>query len=102
GELTFAEKWKNAEWMWASALVVYNNVPGGAFGMDLSNASGSIPCISISQSEAEAIREASTEQTASNGTQYHVGSLVILQDPVSVSYNSAYYTMSSFSSWGPT
>lgn len=102
GELTFAEKWKNAEWMWASALVVYNKVPGGAFGMDLSNASGSIPCISISQSEAEAIREASTEQTASNGTQYHVGSLVILQDPVSVSYNSAYYTMSSFSSWGPT
>ncbi len=59
GEINFSVKLDNAANANAAACIVYNNT-SGTFGMDLTDSSATIPCVSITQGDADAIRERST------------------------------------------
>ena len=100
GTLNFADKANNAMAQGAKAVIVYNNVPDGVFGMDLTGLFYDRPCVSISQQDADFIRSASAKQTSSAGLTYYTGKLTILGRETGFQANSEYYTMSDFSSWG--
>ena len=100
GTLNFADKANYAMALGAAAVIVYNNVPDGVFGMNLSGISYAKPCVSISQQDADTIRAASAEQTTAEGLTYYTGKMTILGVPTGFRGNSQYYTMSDFSSWG--
>ena len=94
GTLNFAVKANNAFSLGAAAVVVYNNEPG-LHGMDLSGLSYAAPVVSITQSDAAAIRAQSQDQ----GT--HLTGRMTVYGKMGVGLNgSEYYKMSSFSSWG--
>ena len=106
GSISFSEKANQGGSYGAAAVIVYNNTTG-TINMDLSDAQFDIPCVSITKADADMIRRASSyvepdysdpDQMDSVG--YYVGRLTITKDIDSVQYNSDYYTMSSFSSWG--
>ena len=103
GELNFASKLTNAEAAGAAACIIYNNVPGSAVGMDLSQSNASIPCVGITKTDADAIRAASTAVNDGDGNAlYYTGKMTIGHESgvnINVSEDCV-YTMSSFSSWG--
>ncbi len=99
GESSFYQKANTAVSLGAVAVIIYNNEPGG-FGMDLSGYRYSAPCVSIPQEYSDQIRADSTQQTTADGTTYYTGQVMIYGRPQSASFNSEYYTMSEFSSWG--
>ncbi len=80
----------------AIAVVIYNNQPG-TINMDLSDYSHSAPCVSITQADGAAIKAASTK--AEDGD-YYTGTMTVEETVGSGNFNSDYYTMSDFSSWG--
>ena len=65
--------------------------------MDLSSYWGSAPCVSISQADAEMIKNSSTKSEEGD---WYTGTLTVATGIDSVKYGSEYYTMSDFSSWG--
>ena len=94
GVLNFAEKANNALSRGAVAVIVYNN-EAGLHGMDLTGLYYAAPVIAITAEDAYAIRQMSQDR----GT-YLTGKLTVYgKMGVSLS-GSAYYKMSSFSSWG--
>lgn len=95
GENSFYEKHMNAEAAGAVAAVVYNNTDG-AIRMNLTGSTAVIPCVSIYQSDAEAIKAAS-EYDEATGT--YTGKLVVNAEETLIEAPDAYY-MSDFSSWG--
>ena len=99
GSLNFAVKANNAVALGAVAVIVYNN-QSDIFGMDLTGYYYTNPCVGISQADADAIRAASTERTTAGGLSYYTGKMTVIGKTVGINYNSEYYTMSDFSSWG--
>ena len=99
GEISFAEKGNFAASLGAAAVVIYNNADG-VLNMDLTDYTYTVPCVSILQSEGAAIKAASTQRTTSGGLTYYTGSMTVSGELGASNYNSEYYTMSVFSSWG--
>ncbi len=103
GELNFSQKLTNAANAGAAACVIYNNVPGAAVSMDLSQSYANIPCVGVTKADADAIRAASTAVKDGDGNAlYYTGNMTIgHKNGVSVNVSEdCVYTMSSFSSWG--
>ena len=103
GELNFSQKLTNAANAGAAACVIYNNVPGAAISMDLSQSYANIPCVGITQADADAIRASSAPRKDGDGNAlYYTGKMTIgHKTGVSVNLSEdCVYTMSSFSSWG--
>ena len=98
GELSFSEKGNNAAKLGAAAVIIYNN-DTGVLNMDLTDYQYTAPCVSILQADAAAIKAASTKKTADAGD-YYTGKLTVSSEMGVSDYNSEYYTMSEFSSWG--
>ena len=99
GTTSFFEKGNTAAELGAAAVVIYNNT-SGVINMDLSDYSYSAPCVSILQSDGAAVKAASTQQTTDAGLVYYTGKVTVSGQMGVSQYNSEYYTMSSFSSWG--
>lgn len=100
GETAFADKANAATACGAVATVVYNNQPG-TISMDLTSYTGSAPCVSITQQEGDMIRAASTPVTDENGAVLYYTGKITVSDTVGVAQSgNAYYTMSTFSSYG--
>ncbi len=100
GETAFADKLTAAEDAGAAACVVYNNEPGLPLNMDLSTSSAYIPCVMIAQSDADLIREASTAVSTEGAVAAYSGEMTITGKVASEVFDSEFYTMSTFSSWG--
>lgn len=100
GESNFWEKHTAAAKADAVACIVVNNEPG-SFGMDLSKTKETIPCISISQEDGNAIRAGATAVCggADGGVLYYTGTVTIDRRVISSS-GAKIYTMSDYSSWG--
>ena len=98
GEIAFSEKGNNAAALGAAAIVIYNN-DSGVINMDLTDYNYKAPCISILQADGAAVKAASTKHTTSTGA-YYTGTVTVTREMGATNYNSEYYTMSSFSSWG--
>lgn len=100
GTISFFEKANNAVAAGAIATIICNN-QAGSINMDLSDYIYTAPCVSITQEEASAIRAASTPvKDAEGNVLYYTGTMTISKEAGAVSTSSAYYTMSSFSSYG--
>lgn len=93
----------------AVAVLIYNNVPG-ALSMDLSEYWYEPPCVSLTQSDGQWMRdqgELHTEtievdnwgEIVTREIQYYTGELTVAQNVSTVIYDEP-YTMSDFSSWG--
>ncbi len=100
GGISFYEKAENAVANGAIATIVANN-QAGTINMDLSDYTQSAPCISILQSEGQYIMENSTPvEDESGNVLYYTGKITVEDQIGTVQYDSEYYTMSDFSSWG--
>ncbi len=100
GTTSFFEKANVAVEKGALATIVYNNQPG-TISMILEDYKYTAPCVSITQADGAAIKAASTPVTDDNGNVlYYTGKMTVGADVATVQYDSDYYTMSSFSSWG--
>lgn len=93
GETDFSAKAQNAFDAGAIAILIYNNQPG-TISMDLSDYTGTAPCVSITQSDGTWMKE-----QAQKADGYYAGQLTVAED-VSSTVGSAPVSMSSFSSWG--
>lgn len=100
GDISFYLKAENAVKYGAIGTIIYNNRPG-TVSMDLSDYTKTQPVVAITQADAELLR-AAAQKTAAEGSNapYYLGTLTVGSDIASVHYDSAYYTMSDFSSWG--
>ena len=101
GGSSFFEKAKAAVDAGAIATIIYNNQPG-VLNMDLTDyAPYTQPVASITQAEGAAIKAASTPVTDDAGNVlYYAGTMTVSADAAPNQFDSEYYTMSSFSSWG--
>ena len=102
GDISFAVKATNAVDAGAVATVVYNN-ESGTLGMNFTGYTYSEPGVSISKEDGDKIRAASTEATITTEDgeyTYYTGKLTVVGKASVFKYDSAYQTMSSFSSWG--
>lgn len=100
GEISFYQKADYAAAAGAIATIIYNN-QAGTISMDLSDYSHTQPCVSITQADGALIKAASTPVTDDAGNVlYYTGKMTVEEGIGSVQYDSEYYTMSSFSSWG--
>ena len=99
GELYYYEKANIAAELGAKALIIYNNEPGIVYA-DLNGLNHSISVVTVAQSVGEAIATSGTEQVTEGGLTYRTGTLTI-RSALSGNYDdSAYKSMSSFSSFG--
>lgn len=100
GASSFYQKMDAAAEVGAIACIVANN-QDGVINMDLSDATSSIPCVSILQADGQNIMaNAEAVADASGNVLYYTGKITIADSVASVSYDSDIYTMSDFSSWG--
>lgn len=95
GVTTFAEKHMAAEAAGAIGVFIYNN-QAGTLGLNLTGSTATIPCVSITQAEGEAVKS----QSEKVSDKVYTGKVTI-NGKVSTTYEVADgNTMSSFSSWG--
>ena len=100
GETSFFEKANAAMAAGAVGLIVVNNQDGVIY-LNLTGYEYTAPVVSITQANGEFFKENGTAVAADDGsTWYWTGSMKISDDMAAGSLNSAYYTMSAFSSWG--
>ncbi|MGN0205488.1 MAG: S8 family serine peptidase [Coprococcus sp.] len=100
GSITFSEKGNSAVEAGAIAAVIYNN-QSGIISMDLSDYEYTEPCVSILQSDGDILRDAAVPVSDDEGNVlYYMGTLTVGNELATSQYDSEYYTMSSFSSWG--
>lgn len=101
GESNFSDKHDAVDELGGIACIVYNNQPGGTFGMDLSSSWTDIPCVSITAADAANIAAVSEPVCDEAGNVlYYTGTMTVGNSYASAPNYSEYYTMSSFSSWG--
>ena len=99
GDISFFEK-ANAAWEYGAAgVIVINNQPG-VINMDLTGYEGNVPVVSITYADGDILWDEATLGVSEYGVFYGVGSITIGTGLGSTVYDSDYYTMSSFSSWG--
>ena len=100
GEISFFEKAQYAVDVGAIATFIYNN-QAGVINMDLTDYPYTQPCASLTQADGAAVKAASTPVTDEEGNVlYYTGTMTISEGMGIGQFNSPYYTMSSFSSWG--
>ena len=100
GTITFAEKGNAAIAAGAIATVVYNN-EAGTINPDLSGYTDTAPFVTVTQADGTVMRSAAAAVTDGDGNVlYYQGTLTVQQGVGSTLYDSDYYTMSEFSSWG--
>ena len=100
GEISFFEKAQYAVEAGAIGTFIYNN-DAGIINMDLSDYPYTQPCASLTQADGLAIMAASTPVADEAGNVlYYTGTMTISETMGAGQFNSPYYTMSSFSSWG--
>ena len=95
GGLSFVEKANTAAGLGAAAVIIYDNQAGGALYMDLTGYQHTAPVVSISQASGQQIRAAATAEEG-----FLSGTVTVVGTVAGHYYDSAYKTMSSFSSWG--
>lgn len=100
GDSSFYQKHMAVEAVGGAACIVCNN-QDGTINMDLTDSTATIPCVSILNSDAMAIMEASTPVYAENGEDvlYYTGK-VSIKGATSSGIVTEDYIMSDFSSWG--
>ena len=99
GTTSFFEKANAAVEAGAAGVVIVNNQPG-IINMDLTGYNYTAPVVSILQTDGEVFKANGTENTTESGITYWTGSMEVSDSLGTGQYNSEYYTMSSFSSWG--
>ena len=100
GTISFYQKAEFAATAGAIATVIYNNA-AGTINMDLSDYTKTAPVVSITQADGAMVKAKSTAVTDDAGNVlYYTGTMTITGGVSSSQYNSEYYTMSDFSSWG--
>ena len=99
GELSFSEKATFAVEAGAIGTFIYDNQPG-IINMDLSDYPYTAPCASLTMVDGAAVKAASTAVTTEDGYVYYTGKMTISSGVGVGQFNSSYYTMSPFSSWG--
>lgn len=100
GTISFYVKAENAVAAGAIATIIANN-DEGKINMDLSDYTKTQPAVSITLADANFLKEHATAVKDDAGnTLYYTGKITVSSSVASEHYNSDYYTMSSFSSWG--
>ena len=100
GEISFFEKAQYAVEAGAIATFIYNN-QAGVINMDLTDYPYTQPCASLTQADGASIKAVSIPVTDEAGNVlYYTGTMNISATLGVGQYNTGYYTMSSFSSWG--
>ena len=100
GTTSFFEKATAAVDAGAIATFIYNN-QAGVINMDLTDYKYTQPCASLTQADGAAVKAASTPVTDEEGNVlYYTGTMTIGDTLGAGQFNSEFYTMSSFSSWG--
>ncbi len=100
GETSFYEKAQLAVEAGAIATFICNN-QSGIINMDLTDYPYDAPCASITQADGLAILAASEPVADADGNVlYYTGKMTVGNSLAAGQFNSSYYTMSSFSSWG--
>ena len=94
GSISFADKHSFASAKNAAGILVYNNQPG-TISMSLSGTTGTIPCASITQADAEIIKAGAT----ADGSVY-TGKITVYKQVKTFTDVPDGYSMSDFSSWG--
>ncbi len=107
GTTSFFAKANAAAAQGAAAVVIVNNQPG-TIGLNLKGYEYEVPVVSITQADGQLLKEGAdsiTTVTDGEGNElfkYYGGSFVISNNTVTTEFDSEYYTMSSFSSFGTT
>ena len=100
GETNFVEKATLAVEAGAIAVFIYNN-QSGVITLDLTDYTYSAPVAALTQAQGAAIRAASTPVLDESGNvKYLTGTMTVSNTIGMGMFDSAYYTMSDFSSWG--
>ena len=100
GETNFTEKAQLAVDAGAIATVIYNN-QSGVINMDMTDYPYTEPAVFITQADGAAILAASEPVTNDRGqVLYYTGTMTVSDVVGNGQYNSEFYTMSNFSSWG--
>ena len=100
GSSSFFQKAEAAVEAGAIASVICNN-QDGVINMDLTDYRYTAPCVSITLNDALAVKAiAEPVKDDAGNILYYAGTMTIGNGVGAVNYNSEYYTMSSFSSWG--
>ncbi len=100
GTISFYQKAEYAVKHGAIALIVCNNT-SGTINMDLTDYTQTAPCVSITQAQGGQLLSMSTRVDDEKGNaRYYTGKMTISATAGSGMSDSAYYTMSDFSSWG--
>ena len=94
GEISFYEKANNAAAAGFAGCIIANNVEG-TINMDLTDYTGTGPCVSVSMADGQFLKESAE----SKGNDLYVGT-VFVSDEVISAPGTDDVTMSSFSSWG--
>lgn len=99
GDINFSQKAQNAADAGAAAVLIYNN-EAGSINMDLSDYTGSAPCVSITQADGAWMKEQAEAVKQEDGELwYYAGTLTVAEGASSVVYDTP-IIMSDFSSWG--
>ncbi len=100
GDLAIYEVANNAVRAGAAGVLIYNDRPG-AFSISLHGYAHTNPVAAITQADGAAMKAAATAVMDENGkVLYYTGKLTVNGSAAPGQFNSDYYTMSSFSSWG--
>ncbi len=100
GQTNFTEKARLAVEAGAVAVLIYNNT-SGMINLDMTEYYGTAPVAALTQAQGAIIREHSTAVTDEAGnTLYFTGTMTVSDTIGLGQFDSEYYTMSDFSSWG--
>ena len=100
GASSFASKHMAVAAAGGVACVVANNQAGGTFGMALSGSDATIPCVSISKEDGQAIKAAATPVEKDGKVVYYTGKVVVAPGVEVLPGTGTTREMSDFSSWG--
>ena len=99
GETNFADKAQVAYDHGAIATVIYNNV-SEHINMMLDGYWEDAPCVMITMAAGQLVKENSETVTTDSGVTYYTGKVTVKSSNSANVYDSPYYTMGAYSSWG--
>lgn len=99
GDSSFSEKHMAVAEVGGAACIVCNNA-SGVINMDLSDSTATIPCVSITQADSDAVLAVSEVVTNDAGDFLYATGKITVSGKTTTGIVSDTYTMSDFSSWG--